>query len=106
LAIPIPPAAEALERHVGVRDREDVLAPEAEGDLPEFGDPHPARPRGGDERAHARPDDAGRAVTALEQRLEHADMGEPLHPAAAQHEGERCVAFHGPIRLPAGLSSE
>ena len=98
--------AHALERHVGMRDREDVLALEAERDLPELGDAHPAGPRGAHERAHARPDDAGRPVAALEQRLQHAYMGEPLHPAAAQNEGERCVAFHSPIRLPGGLSPE
>src|SRR5438552_1494701 len=99
-------AAKALERHVGRRDRADVLALEAERDLPELGDAHPAGPRGAHERAHARPDDAGRPVAALEQRLEHAHMGEPLDPAAAQNEGERCVAFHSPIRLPGGLSPE
>jgi hypothetical protein len=26
--------------------------------------------------------------------LEHADVGEPFHAAAAQHEGERCVPLH------------
>src|SRR5207249_22102 len=98
--------AHALERHVGMRDGEHLFALEAERDLAQLGDAHTAGPGGTDERADARPDDTGRPVAALEQRLEHAHVGEPLHPAAAQNEGERCVAFHSPIRLPGGLSPE
>ena len=98
--------AHALERHVGMRDGEEILAAQVEGDFAQLGDAHAPRPRGADQRPDARPDDAGRPVTALEQRLKHAHVGDTLHAAAAQHEGERCVSFHSAIRLPGGLSSE
>ena len=96
----------ALERHVGVGDGEHVLALERERDLAQLRDPHPPGPCGSHERANAGPDDPGRPMTALEQRLQDADVGEPLHPAAAQYEGERCIAFHTTIPLPGGLSPE
>src|SRR5947209_9018541 len=96
----------SFEGQSGGSDGKHVYAPQAEGDLAQLGDPHPARPGSTDERAHARPDDPGGAMAALEERLNHADMGEPLHPAAAQYEGERCIAFHSLIRLPGGLSPE
>ncbi len=92
--------AHPLERHVGVRDGEDVLAAQRDGDLPQLGHAVPRRPGRADERAHARADDVGRQEPALREGLEHADVRQALHAAAAEDESESCVALHRDRRLP------
>src|SRR5256884_184357 len=92
--------AHPLERHVGVRDGEDVLAAQRDGDLPQLGYAVPRRPGRADERAHARADDVRRQEPALREGLQHADVRQALHAAAAEDKSESCVALHRDRRLP------
>src|SRR5437016_3113261 len=92
--------AHPLERHVGVRHREDILAHEADGDFMQLGDALPRGPGGAHQRAHARPDDLRRHEPTLGQCLQHADVGDAFHAPAAQHEGELGLIVHVTRRLP------
>jgi hypothetical protein len=60
----------------------------------------PDGPGGAHQRAYARADDLRRYEAALGERLQHADVGDALHAAAAQHEGESRLAVHVTRRLP------
>ena len=86
-----------------MRDREDIAPLQTQRDFAQLGDPHTAGPCGADQRADTGADDAAGTMAALEQRLEHAHMGEPLHAAAAQHEGVRCVSLHVVVPLACGV---
>src|ERR687888_325600 len=46
------------------------------------------------QRAHAGADDLRRHQPALGERLQHPDVGEAFHSAAAQHEGEPGFGVH------------
>jgi len=80
--------AHPLERHVGVRDVEDVSAPQAEREIRDVADAVARRPRRGDERADAGADDLlGHPAVRLELR-EGPDVREAAQAAAAEHERE------------------
>src|SRR5881396_3308524 len=84
----------ALERHVEVGDDEHVLALERQRDLAQLGHALAGRPRGAHEGPYARAHDVRGREAALGERLEDADVGEPLHAAAAQHQCEAGFRLH------------
>src|SRR3989440_353359 len=97
--------AHPFERHVGVGDGEDVLAAQVDRDLAQLGDAVARRPRRADQRAHARADGLGGQEAALGESLEHADVREALHAAAAEDETEACAAVHEIAACPEGERS-
>src|SRR5436305_2933297 len=94
--------AHPLERHVGVRDGEDVLAAQIDRDLAQLGDAVARRPGSADERTHARADDVRREEAALGESLEHPDVREAFHAAAAENETEACVTLQEIAACPEG----
>jgi hypothetical protein len=86
--------------HVGVGDREHVLAAQGHRDVAQLGDAPARRPGGAHERPHAGADDLRRHEPALGERLQNADVGEAFHAAAAQHESKSRLGVHVTRRLP------
>ena len=72
------------EGHLEVGDAEDVLPLDLQRAILHLRNRHPRSPRGADERADAAPDHRRRRETVLLQGPQHADMGEPLEPTAAE----------------------
>lgn len=91
--------AHALERHVGVRQHEYVLAAQIDRDLAQLGGIVTGGPGRAHESADTGADDARRDEAALSECLKHADMRKAFHAAAAKNETKARFFVHDSVPL-------